>query len=95
MDAIDASAHLNPSSDYNSPNLMENTQMTERNPILITGAGGQVGGVSRLMVDMLLEQGHPVRAFVRRDDQRAQSLREAGADVFVGDLLKPRTWPQR
>ena len=62
--------------------------MTERNPILITGAGGQVGGVSRLMVEMLLEQGHPVRAFVRRDDERAQSLREAGAEVFVGDLLK-------
>jgi uncharacterized protein YbjT (DUF2867 family) len=41
------------------------------------------------MVDMLLEQGNPVRAFVRRDDERAQSLREAGADVFVGDLLKP------
>jgi hypothetical protein len=40
------------------------------------------------MVDMLLEQGHPVRAFVRRDDERAQSLREAGAEVFVGDLLK-------
>ena len=39
------------------------------------------------MVDMLLEQGHPARAFVRRDDERAQSLREAGAEVFVGDLL--------
>jgi len=61
--------------------------MTERNPILITGAGGQIGGVSRVMVGMLLEQGHPVRAFVRRDDERAQSLREAGAEVFVGDLL--------
>jgi uncharacterized protein YbjT (DUF2867 family) len=67
---------------------MKDTTMTERNPILITGAGGQVGGVSRVMVDMLLEQGHPVRAFVRRDDERAQSLREAGAEVFVGDLLK-------
>ncbi|MFK4089423.1 NAD(P)H-binding protein [Kribbella sp. NPDC020789] len=62
--------------------------MTERNPILITGAGGHIGGVSRVMVGMLLEQGHPVRAFVRRDDERAQSLREAGAEVFVGDLLK-------
>lgn len=61
--------------------------MTERNPILITGAGGQVGGVSRVIVDMLLEQGHPVRAFMRRDDERAQSLRDAGAEVVVGDLL--------
>jgi uncharacterized protein YbjT (DUF2867 family) len=39
------------------------------------------------MVGMLLEQGHPVRAFVRRDDDRAHSLRQAGAEVFVGDLL--------
>jgi NAD(P)H dehydrogenase (quinone) len=61
--------------------------MREQGPILITGAGGDVGGVSRTMVEMLLQQGHPVRAFVRRDDERAHSLRVAGADVFVGDLL--------
>ncbi|MBG0851366.1 NAD(P)H-binding protein [Streptomyces spinoverrucosus] len=61
--------------------------MPERNPILITGAAGHIGGVSRTIVDMLLEQGHPVRAFVRRDDERAHALRQAGAEVFVGDLL--------
>ncbi|MGX1908853.1 NmrA family NAD(P)-binding protein [Streptomyces phaeochromogenes] len=61
--------------------------MPERNPILITGAAGEIGGVSRTMVDMPLEQGHPVRAFVRQDDERAHSLRQVGADVFVGDLL--------
>jgi NAD(P)H dehydrogenase (quinone) len=61
--------------------------MSERNPILITGAAGAIGSVSRDMVGMLLEQGHPVRAFVRRDDERAQALRQAGAEVFVGDLL--------
>jgi uncharacterized protein YbjT (DUF2867 family) len=61
--------------------------MSERNPILITGAAGEIGGVSRVIVEMLLEQGHPVRAFVRRDDDRAHSLRQAGAEVFVGDLL--------
>ncbi|MFI6362105.1 NAD(P)H-binding protein [Nocardia sp. NPDC050630] len=61
--------------------------MPERNPILITGAAGEVGGVSRTMVDMLLEQGYPVRAFVRRDDDRAHSLRQAGAKIFVGDRL--------
>jgi NAD(P)H dehydrogenase (quinone) len=27
--------------------------MPERNPILITGAAGEIGGVSRTMVDML------------------------------------------
>jgi NAD(P)-dependent dehydrogenase (short-subunit alcohol dehydrogenase family) len=68
-------------------NQTEETSMPERNPILITGAAGAIGGVSRMMVDMLLEQGHPVRAFVRRDDERADSLRRAGAEVFVGDLL--------
>jgi uncharacterized protein YbjT (DUF2867 family) len=61
--------------------------MADRNPILITGAAGAIGGVSRTMVAMLLAQGHPVRAFVRRDDERAESLRQAGAEVFVGDLL--------
>jgi uncharacterized protein YbjT (DUF2867 family) len=65
----------------------KDTLMPERNPILITGAAGEIGGVSRTMVDMLLEQGYPVRAFVRRDDDRAHSLRRAGAEVFVGDLL--------
>ncbi|WP_190813923.1 NAD(P)H-binding protein [Saccharopolyspora pogona] len=61
--------------------------MPDRNPILITGAAGEIGGVSRTIVEMLLEQGHPVRAFVRRDGERAQSLRQAGAEVCVGDLL--------
>ncbi|RKM77543.1 hydroxylase [Rhodococcus opacus] len=55
--------------------------------MLITGAAGEVGGVSRTMVEMMLEQGYPVRAFVRRDDERAHSLRQAGAEIFVGDLL--------
>lgn len=55
--------------------------MPERNPILITGAAGEIGGVSRTMVDILLEQGQPVRAFVRQDDERAHSLRQAGAEV--------------
>jgi NAD(P)H dehydrogenase (quinone) len=28
-----------------------------------------------------------VRAFVRREDARAEALRKSGAEVFVGDLL--------
>lgn len=56
-------------------------------PILVTGAGGDVGSVSTAVVHMLLADGWPVRAFVRTDDQRAEALREAGADVFVGNLL--------
>ncbi|MFI7130323.1 NAD(P)H-binding protein [Nonomuraea sp. NPDC050153] len=61
--------------------------MPEHDPILITGAGGEVGSVSRVMVQMLLAQGRRVRAFVRRDDERAHALRRAGAEVIVGDLL--------
>ena len=61
--------------------------MLKRPPILITGAGGEVGSVSRTMINMLLENQYPVRAFVRREDERAEALRRAGAQVFVGDLL--------
>ena len=59
----------------------------QRSPILVTGAAGQVGSVSRTLIDFLLMIGWPVRAFVRTDDHRADALRRAGAEVFVGDLL--------
>ncbi|SHH30112.1 NAD(P)H-binding protein [Streptomyces sp. 3214.6] len=61
--------------------------MPQHDPVLITGAGGEVGSVSRVIINMLTENGYPVRAFVRSDDQRADSLRRSGAEVFVGDLL--------
>jgi uncharacterized protein YbjT (DUF2867 family) len=38
---------------------------------------------------LLLERGLPVRAMVRREDDRAAALRAAGAEVVVGDLLEP------
>lgn len=53
---------------------------------LVTGAGGGIGGVSRRVVQMLLDGGEQVRAMVRRDDDRAEQLRAMGADVKVGDL---------
>lgn len=59
-------------------------------PILVTSAGGQTGSVGRTITRGLLKKGLPVRAFVRTDDERAQSLRDMGAEVFVGDLLNPR-----
>jgi len=55
-------------------------------PILVTGAAGDVGGVGRNVVAMLLAKGHKVRALVRREDERAESLRDLGAEVVVGDL---------
>jgi NAD(P)H dehydrogenase (quinone) len=55
-------------------------------PILVTGAGGRTGGVGRAVVERLLRRGLPVRAFVRREDDRAAALRAIGADVVAGDL---------
>ena len=57
--------------------------------ILVTGAAGQVGSVGRTLTGLLLDRGFPVRAMVRREDERAASLRAAGAEVVVGDLLEP------
>src|SRR6266704_6720087 len=58
-------------------------------PILVTGAAGQLGAVGRTVTGLLLELGLPVRAMVRREDDRAEALRAAGAEVVVGDLLEP------
>jgi len=56
-------------------------------PILVTGAAGRVGAVGRTVTELLLNQGKPVRAMVRIEDQRAQALRDLGAEVVIGDLL--------
>ena len=56
-------------------------------PILVTGAAGRVGAVGRTVTELLLKQGHAVRAMVRNEDERAQALRDMGAEVVVGDLL--------
>src|SRR6202045_4753437 len=63
--------------------------MVDDGSLLVTGAAGQVGSVGRTVVGLLLDRGLPVRAMVRRDDERAASLRGAGAQVVVGDLLEP------
>jgi uncharacterized protein YbjT (DUF2867 family) len=55
-------------------------------PILVTGAAGAVGGIGPNVVAMLIAKGHKVRALVRREDDRAESLRQLGAEVVVGDL---------
>src|SRR6202051_3327587 len=63
--------------------------MVDDGSILVTGAAGQVGMVGRHVVDLLLDRGLPVRARVRRGAEPAASLRAAGAQVVVGDLLEP------
>jgi NAD(P)H dehydrogenase (quinone) len=62
--------------------------MTDKAPILVTGAAGQRGAVGRTVCDLLLARGLPVRAMVRREDERAAALRAVGAEVVVGDLLE-------
>jgi uncharacterized protein YbjT (DUF2867 family) len=56
---------------------------------LVTGAGGGTGGVSRQVIEHLRGRGHRVRAVVHHDDDRADPLRELGAEVVVGDLTDP------
>src|SRR5688572_1505191 len=56
-------------------------------PILVTGAAGRVGGIGRTVTELLLKQGKAVRAMTRKEDERAQALRDLGAEVVVGDLL--------
>ena len=41
------------------------------------------------MAGLLVDRGLSVRAMVRREDDRAVALRDAGAEVVVGDLLEP------
>lgn len=52
--------------------------------ILITGATGKTGAIAAVT---LLDEGHRVRAFVHRLDERADRLAKAGAEVVTGDLL--------
>jgi uncharacterized protein YbjT (DUF2867 family) len=63
--------------------------MADNGSILVTGAAGQLGAVGRTVTGLLLDRGLPVRAMVRRDDDRAAALRAAGAEVVIGDLLEP------
>jgi uncharacterized protein YbjT (DUF2867 family) len=57
---------------------------------LIVGATGMLG--SRI-VNRLLDEDRPVRAFVRSSADY-QPLHEAGAEIAIGDLRRPETFPQ-
>lgn len=59
---------------------------SNENPILVTGAAGDIGAIGRTVTADLLARGHKVRALVRREDERAQALRALGAEVVLGDL---------
>ena len=55
--------------------------------ILVTGAAGGVGSTAQTAIAVLLEQGHRVRAVVRKLDARADGLRKMGAEIVVADML--------
>jgi uncharacterized protein YbjT (DUF2867 family) len=61
--------------------------MAASNLVLIPGAGG----VGRAVFDQLRAHGVPVRFMVRREDARTAELRRLGAEVVVGDLIRPET----
>jgi uncharacterized protein YbjT (DUF2867 family) len=61
--------------------------MDASNLVLIAGAGG----VGRTVLDELRAQDVPVRAMVRREDNRAAELRALGAEVVLGDLTRPES----
>lgn len=57
--------------------------------ILVAGASGALGGT---IVRRLLEEQHPVRAFVR-SGTAGDALRRTGAEVAIGDLRRPDSIP--
>ncbi len=61
--------------------------MSAKPRILITTGNSRTGAAA---VTELLRRDFPVRALVRKDDHRAQRLREAGAEVAVGSFYDMR-----
>ncbi|HYF16468.1 MAG TPA: NAD(P)H-binding protein, partial [Ramlibacter sp.] len=60
-------------------------------PVLVTGAAGKVGAIGPTVVKLLRGRGHPVRAMVRKADDRSRHLQDLGAEVVEGDLLDLRS----
>ncbi len=54
--------------------------------VLVTGAAGKTGRATVLALTERYSDVVQTRAMVRKDDHRAQALREAGAEVVVGDM---------
>lgn len=65
-----------------------NHSTTNSKKILVTGAAGRIGALGPKIIEILLKQNFDVRAMVRKEDERANALRELGAEVVVGDLTQ-------
>jgi uncharacterized protein YbjT (DUF2867 family) len=64
---------------------------SNNSPILVTGAAGEIGSIGRHVTKMLIAKGFEVRAMVRREDDRADALRQLGAEITIGDLTDLRS----
>lgn len=62
------------------------TSSDPTSPILVTGATGRHGGTGAHLARRLREAGRPVRALVRRLDERTAPLQALGVEIMVGDL---------
>jgi uncharacterized protein YbjT (DUF2867 family) len=64
---------------------------TTTKPILVAGATGRHGGTGASVARLLRHEGLPVRALVRKADERAASLEALGAEIVIGDLHDRRS----
>ena len=55
-------------------------------PVVVTGAAGRIGGSGRHVVAELRRRGMPVRAMVRRIDDRSDALSDSWADIVLADF---------
>jgi uncharacterized protein YbjT (DUF2867 family) len=60
--------------------------MTDTGPVLVTGATGRLG---RAVLDLVIEEGRPVRAMAHRSE--AGAALPASVDVVTGDLTVPES----
>jgi nucleoside-diphosphate-sugar epimerase len=60
--------------------------MTRVKPILITGAAGNIGAIGNVLTRLLIKEGKHIRAMVRREDERSESLRSFGAEICTVPL---------
>jgi uncharacterized protein YbjT (DUF2867 family) len=65
--------------------------MPDQDPILVTGAAGKVGAVGRTVVELLRRHDLPVRALVRRHDERADALSATAVTLRAPSTL-PAPW---
>jgi uncharacterized protein YbjT (DUF2867 family) len=63
------------------------TSQPIQQPILITGATGQHGGVGTHAVRQLAAMGVPVRAMVHTHDARSEALSNPGVEIVQADFL--------